>query len=136
MHYLGWVPYSELPRYARYFDVGLISFERSRLTEAINPLKLMEYFALGLPVLATRIPELETIPGPLRLADSHLDFRAGLEEILADTNGFSPAEAVAVARENTWDARVEQLSIFLESLGVLEVQGLRAKEASCQLLSS
>ncbi|HEV3119073.1 MAG TPA: hypothetical protein VGY58_18610, partial [Gemmataceae bacterium] len=82
----------------------------------INPLKLMEYFALGLPVLASRVPELENMPGPLRLATSRDEFRAGLDEILARPSGSYREDALAVARENTWDARVEQLSGFLEEL--------------------
>jgi glycosyltransferase involved in cell wall biosynthesis len=116
IHCLGWVPYAELPRYARYFDVGLISFIHNRMTKAINPLKLMEYFALGLPVLASRIPELEHMPGPLRLATSRDEFRAGLDEILTGLPGSYREDAQAVAQQNTWDARVEQLSGFLEEL--------------------
>ena len=136
VHYLGYVPYIELPRYARYFDVGLISFVQSRLTRAINPLKLMEYFALGLPVLATRLPELELIAGPLRLADSREDFRHGLEDILRDLQRSSRQDATAVARENTWEARVEELSSFLEELSALPDQGTAAKEGLCQPLPS
>jgi glycosyltransferase involved in cell wall biosynthesis len=117
VHCLGWVPYADLPRYARYFDVGLIPFVLNRLTRAVNPLKLMEYFALGLPVLATRLPELERVPGPLRLAVTPDEFRAGLAELLRAYPGVKSEEAVAVARENTWDARAEQLSAFLEGLG-------------------
>ena len=116
VHCLGWVPYAELPRYARYFDVGLIPFVLNQLTRAVNPLKLMEYLALGLPVLATRLPELESIAGPIHLAVNFDEFRSGLAKILAGDAKAIAAEAVQVARENTWDARVEQLSEFLEEL--------------------
>jgi glycosyltransferase involved in cell wall biosynthesis len=118
VHCLGFVPYAELPQYARYFDVGLIPFVLNRLTLAVNPLKLMEYFALGLPVLATRLPELESIGGPLRLAVTREEFAAGLREILATGTERLADDAVATARANTWDARVEELSEFLETLQV------------------
>src|SRR5262249_14366028 len=49
VHHLGLIPYAELPGYARYFDIGLIPFVLNQLTRAVNPLKLLEYFALGLP---------------------------------------------------------------------------------------
>jgi glycosyltransferase involved in cell wall biosynthesis len=116
VHHLGWVPYEELPQYARYFDVGLIPFVLNRLTLAVNPLKLMEYFALGLPVLSTRLPELEGIAGPLRLAVTREEFAQGLRDVLAGGPGLSAEDAVAAARGNTWDARVEQLGEFLEGL--------------------
>jgi len=136
VHYLGQVPYAELPRYARYFDVGLISFVQSRLTQAINPLKLLEYFALGLPVLATRLPELELIAGPLWLADSREDFRRGLEDILRDQLASRGQDAITVARNNTWDARVEELSGFLEGMSPMLDQETVAKEGLCQPLPS
>ncbi len=116
VHCLGFVPYPDLPRYARYFDVGLIPFVLNRLTRAVNPVKLMEYLALGLPVLATRLPELETIAGPIRLAETRAEFRSGLREALALCGPQARAEAQAVAQRNTWDRRVEQLSEFVETL--------------------
>src|SRR5262249_39071362 len=100
VRHLGFVPYAELPRYARYFDVGLIPFVLNRLTRAVNPVKLMEYLALGLPVLSTRLPELETVPGPIRLAVTRAEFRAGLGEALALRGPQTSAEARAVARGN------------------------------------
>jgi glycosyltransferase involved in cell wall biosynthesis len=116
VHALGLVPYPRLPGYARYFDVGLIPFVLNQLTRAVNPLKLLEYFALGLPVLSTRLPELADIEGPLRLAVTREEFRDGLGEILQGGPGLEPEEAIAASRASTWDNRVEQLSDFLEQL--------------------
>jgi glycosyltransferase involved in cell wall biosynthesis len=116
VHRLGLVPYADLPAHARYFDVGLIPFVQNRLTRAVNPLKLMEYFALGLPVLSTRLPELERAQGPLWLAQTREEFRAGLADLLGRLATFDAEEARLAARANTWDARVEQLSAFLQEL--------------------
>ncbi|PQP33882.1 glycosyltransferase family 1 protein, partial [Desulfobacteraceae bacterium SEEP-SAG9] len=57
IHYLGPIDYEELPNYARCFDVALIPFKINELTVSVNPLKLMEYFSLGLPVVSTPLPE-------------------------------------------------------------------------------
>jgi glycosyltransferase involved in cell wall biosynthesis len=116
VHYLGWVPYQDLPRYACYFDVGLIPFVLNNLTQAVNPLKLMEYFALGLPVLATRLPELEDLSEALRLAVGPEEFCAALSEILSAGPETFREEAIACARANTWDARAEEFGHFIESL--------------------
>src|SRR5262249_34487752 len=57
VHFLGHRAYSELPGYCKAFDVALLPFLRNELTENANPLKLREYLAAGLPVVATDIPE-------------------------------------------------------------------------------
>lgn len=113
---LGFVPYAELPRYARYFDVGLIPFVLNQLTRAVNPVKLMEYLALGLPVLSTRLPELEDLAGPIRLAVTPDEFRDGLADLLTTLGPKTSAAAREIASENTWDERVERLSEFLTAL--------------------
>src|SRR5262249_54327978 len=38
LHWLGPRAYSEVPRYAAHFDVGLIPFRQDRLTAHVNPL--------------------------------------------------------------------------------------------------
>jgi glycosyltransferase involved in cell wall biosynthesis len=114
--WLGSIPYVELPHYARYFDVGLIPFLRSKLTEAVNPLKLMEYYALGLPVLATRLPELENAPGPVELASNAREFCDRLGAILSHEGDHYRHHALEVARRNTWQDRAEQFTAFAESL--------------------
>jgi glycosyltransferase involved in cell wall biosynthesis len=112
---LNAVPYSQLPEYARYFDIGLIPFRINKLTVAVNPLKLMEYFALGLPVLASRLPELEAIDGPLWLAATAEEFCDHLTSLLR-TYGTHNNSAREVARRNGWDQRTRDLCKFIESL--------------------
>ena len=74
------------------------------LKTRVNPLKLMEYFALGLPVLATRLPELEHIEGPLHLAETREDFGKGLQALLNGRWEGQAEHARRVARRNTWNA--------------------------------
>ncbi|MCX7424300.1 MAG: glycosyltransferase [Planctomycetia bacterium] len=116
IHYIGQVPYAELPAYAKYFDVGFIPFVHNRLTTAVNPMKLLEYYALGLPVLATRLPELERIGGPVYLASTSEEFCVQLKNILSNGLNRHASVATEIARRNTWDDRVEALSCFIESL--------------------
>jgi glycosyltransferase involved in cell wall biosynthesis len=113
----GWVPYAELPGIARLFDVGLIPYVHNRFTKSINPLKLLEYFALGLPVVATRLPELELVEGPVYLADTQEEFRRQLQIVLDMGPATRSDEAVSIARANTWDRRAEQFGEFLRNSG-------------------
>jgi len=70
MHFLGRRPYAALPAYCRCFDVGLIPFKVNELTKAVNPIKLREYLASGLPVVSTPLPEAMAYGGAVHAADS------------------------------------------------------------------
>ncbi len=70
VHLLGRKPYAELPNYLAHFDVGLIPFVRNQLTESVNPIKLREYLAAGLPVVSTNLPEVRRYSEYAQLADA------------------------------------------------------------------
>lgn len=108
------VDYSILPKLAARFDVGLIPFVINDLTRAVNPLKLLEYLSIGVPVLATRLPDLENVDGPVYLAESHAEFAGQLECILAEKP--RPELARSIGRANSWAERANLLSGFIESL--------------------
>jgi glycosyltransferase involved in cell wall biosynthesis len=114
VHCLGQIPYSELPQYARYFDAGLIPFVMNDLTKAVNPLKLMEYYAIGIPVISTRLPDIMDVPGPLYFADTHKEFADRLDEILRSDLSELRHQAQEVARQNSWSARAESFVQFAE----------------------
>src|SRR5262249_14601622 len=61
--FFGEIPYSRLPVYMAEFDVGLIPFLVTPLTLATNPIKLYEYFSCGIPVVSSRLPEVEQFGG-------------------------------------------------------------------------
>ena len=116
VHALGPVPYAELPDYARCFDVGLIPFKLNDLTKAVNPLKLMEYFAVGIPVISTRLPDILDMPGPLFFASTHEEFGDQLETILSQDPATLKNEAWETAKKNSWDSRAEDFVRFIRSM--------------------
>ena len=116
VYLLGPVPYTELPSYARCFDVGLIPFMLNDLTKAVNPLKLMEYFALGLPVISTRLPDILDVPGPLFFASTHQEFGDQLEAVLSQDLTTLKKEAQETAKKNSWKSRAEDLVRFIETI--------------------
>ena len=59
IHVLGPRPFAALPCYVGHFAVGIIPFKVSRLTRAVNPIKLREMLAAGCPVVSTELPEVE-----------------------------------------------------------------------------
>lgn len=65
IHYLGKAEYSLLPGCLKGFDIGLIPFKQNNLTKMLSPTKTLEYFAAGLPVASTPIPDMEADFGDL-----------------------------------------------------------------------
>jgi glycosyltransferase involved in cell wall biosynthesis len=54
------VPVDELPQLIKMADVGVVPYRRDVFTDGILPTKLMEYVALGVPVIAARTPAIAT----------------------------------------------------------------------------
>jgi glycosyltransferase involved in cell wall biosynthesis len=57
IEYLGMKSYAELPEIMAGFDVALMPFALNEATRSISPTKTLEYFAAGLPVVSTRVPD-------------------------------------------------------------------------------
>jgi glycosyltransferase involved in cell wall biosynthesis len=94
-------------------DVGIIPFKVTPLIESVSPLKLYEYMACGLPVVASRWRELEAINSPARLASSSEEFLRLLHETLARLSDLKKQQFREFACRNSWQARGESvLKIF------------------------
>jgi glycosyltransferase involved in cell wall biosynthesis len=87
IHLLGSRNYDELPRYIKCFDVGLIPYVLSEYALNVYPTKLNEYLAMGLPVVATNLPEVrkfnEDFNNVVRIADDSASFASQIQESLA-----------------------------------------------------
>lgn len=51
-----YLPMTEVPRLIQQADLGVVPYRRDIFTDGILPTKLMEYVALGVPVLAADTP--------------------------------------------------------------------------------
>jgi len=113
--YLGLKPYNELPAYLHHFDVGLIPFLQTAMTKGCNPIKLYEYYAAGIKVLGTPLPELLTIPKINLESNPHL-FSLRLRHLLEGKDS-GKAERMAYAQANDWSERSARMlqQIFLKS---------------------
>lgn len=113
VHFLGRKQYQDLPAYCKAFDVALMPFRINELTLNANPLKVREYIAAGLPVISTRIPEVEVL-GLCRIADDRDSFIREIELALADP-GPSPARSETV-RAESWEARLTEIRTHIATL--------------------
>ncbi len=55
VYFLGAKPYQSVPDYLSCFKVGLIPHKNNRLTRSMDPMKIYEYLACGLPVVSTPV---------------------------------------------------------------------------------
>lgn len=106
MHFLGRKRYQELPAYCRHFDVGLIPFQVNQLTHAVNPIKLREYLAAGLPVISTPMPEVMRYQHLIHIADTPKAFISAAEACLSEEAGGREQRCRAMAQE-TWPEKLE-----------------------------
>jgi glycosyltransferase involved in cell wall biosynthesis len=101
------VPHDDVPGVLRGFTVGMIPFRRTRLTAGVNPNKLYEYLAAGLPTVATPFsPEVEAHAGVVSLAPDAGAFVGACEAFLAPPAGAradTERRALEIAAAHDWD---------------------------------
>lgn len=112
---VGAVPAEEIPAYLSLADVGLIPFNVAQyptLLNDVNPIKLYEYMAAGLPVVSNRWKELENLNSPAKLVDSREQFVEAVSEITRQTNsGQSERD---YANQHDWSHTLEPLGSWIE----------------------
>jgi len=123
VHRVAAVPSDEIPEYVAAFDVGVIPWHVYDMTRAVSPLKMYEYLAARVPVVATPLPACENHP-VVRTASSINDFAQAVEAAARerDTHAFRAA-ADAAADAASWVNRVETIRRRLREHGRLRVPG-------------
>ena len=122
---LGPKPHDEVPAYVKGFDVALVPYLRSDFTDSVYPVKLNEYLAMGKPIVATALPEVERFNaqhgGVISVASSAAEWASAIRQAL-NGSGASGAEQVeqvnrriAAARANSWEQRLEEMSALIEA---------------------
>jgi glycosyltransferase involved in cell wall biosynthesis len=117
VHLLGERRREKVPAYLQHADVGIIPFDRKNhaaLVDGVNPLKLYEYCAAGLPVVATRWPLLERVGSPALLADDPAGFVTALRRARDDADLGETGRCFA--RSHSWDERLAPLDDALVDL--------------------
>jgi glycosyltransferase involved in cell wall biosynthesis len=109
VRFTGEVPQAELRKHLATWAVATIPFLRNPLTLAANPIKIYEYFSAGLPVVGTRLPELEIFRELVYLADNRQEFVACVAKALAETDLALRARRKAIASQETWSERANSL---------------------------
>jgi len=110
VYLLGEKPYSEIPKYLSHFDVCLIPFKHTPLTDATNPVKMYEYLSAGKPIVATKLDELTYYTDYVTLADTQEEWARAIEKCLVEEKTPDLLERrFTFAKNNTWIKRGQKV---------------------------
>ncbi len=120
VHLLGPKPREQLGTYLAHCDAAWSPYTWSDFNQASNPLKIMEYLAIGLPVVANRFAALVSLQEHVSLVTEDGDWNQPLTDALAGKAGTTHTAStaqkknrMAFAAENSWEKRAENLTAFL-----------------------
>ncbi|ENH98102.1 Glycosyltransferase [Gracilibacillus halophilus YIM-C55.5] len=100
---LGPKTYDLIPAYLKYADVGLLPLVQGNSNSGRSPMKLYEYGAAGLPVIATRTPELTRRNLPfVYLADNYKEFNQKLKKGIQNKQRLVDIAKIT-SKEKSWD---------------------------------
>jgi glycosyltransferase involved in cell wall biosynthesis len=111
---LGPRPYADVPAYMQGLDVGVIPFRASDpYVQGINPNKVYQYLAAGLPVITTPLLDLEPVVPDLMFAATPAETEQALAVALAAAP--EPSRRRALARSHDWDALAARMVAEIEA---------------------
>jgi glycosyltransferase involved in cell wall biosynthesis len=135
IEWTGWLPAAAAWQRLRAGDMGIVPTRAGDSQElSTSPLKLFEYLASGLPVIASDLPALREI---VREGENGMLFAEGDADALAATLASLAADparrrrlsagALKGAAERSWAARARQIQAVVSRVGTKRDGGPRAK---------
>lgn len=111
--FLGLRPQAALPPYLAHADVAFLPWAEDDVTHATSPLKIYEFVAMGLPVVAPSLDAVTGIPG-VEMVDGGAAFVRALGH--TGRSGLSPDERAAMrtfSAANSWECRVRDFGALV-----------------------
>ncbi len=115
------VSYADVPAFLTAFDVALVPHVETSFTQSLNPIKLGEYLAAGLPIVSTRVAGFVEVadehPKLVRAVSGNALFLEACRQALAEGNP-EPLRLARreLARAMSWDGRVASIASIVEEM--------------------
>ena len=116
IHLIGAVPQHRTTEILLNLDVGLVPYRGLRWTLAGYPLKMLEYLACGLPVVASNLPAVHEFREAIAIANSTEEWESALSAAVNGQGKGNPSSRLAVAKANSWDMRASRLNVLLQEM--------------------
>jgi len=116
--YIGWIPYGEVSQVYRNADIGLAILLPEPRYVAASPIKLFEYMACGLPVIASDFPSISAIVNDAKcglLVDPQADLSETIKTIefwwqnSAIPQSLGEAGRKAILSKYNWENQIASL---------------------------
>lgn len=116
--FVGTKHLKELPAYLYSSACAIIPYKRNELTRSIYPLKINEYLATGIPVVATPFsPDITQFADIISLADTAEDFRNHILASIRENTDEKGKMRRQRAAQNTWPERAKQFWELIKTEG-------------------
>lgn len=109
VHFLGSKPFDMLPAYLQGFDVGIIPHAHGEFVKSMNPMKLYEYLAAGLPVVMTPVPGAEPFQEVVHIANDATAFGRAVQSALQEHESSDRERRMQSVQQHTWASRVNTM---------------------------
>jgi glycosyltransferase involved in cell wall biosynthesis len=116
VEFLGEVAYALAPETMARGRIGLIPFRVNELTLATNPIKLYEYFSLGMPVVSVPLPEVEAFGDLVYIGRGPTGFAAAVRQALAEADPARRNRRREIAARESWAVRARTLGDAFQAL--------------------
>jgi uncharacterized SAM-binding protein YcdF (DUF218 family) len=118
VHLLGQRTHQDVPRYVKAFDVGIVPYRLTEYTANVYPTKLNEYLVMGVPVVATDLPEIRRFNAEhgdvVQVAANADAFAAAIRDALAPAPADEVARRIAIAHANGWPSRIDAMGHLID----------------------
>lgn len=104
---LGFLSYEQLAEQLVNFDLGICPYKESEFNQYRNPLKIMEYFSYGLPVISVSCDISKDTSNLISVVDNHAQFIHEIENELSRDTLDKRYARQSIAKANCWDNRAE-----------------------------
>jgi len=127
VHLLGKRTHQEVPHYLKSFDVGMVPYRLSEYTSHVYPTKLNEYLAMGLPVVATDLPEIRRFNAEhgeiVQVVSDSADFLEAIKAV-REPSPEQLRRRITVAQHNSWETRVARMLGLIDGVLAARTQAV------------
>ncbi len=117
VYYFDSRPYDQMVKYTAGFDVCIIPYQINEYTVGgCFPVKFHEQLAAGIPVVVTDLPAYAPFYDVCYISKSHNEFSQNIRRALQENSPEKVKERQKIAKENTWDGKVNNMIKIINSL--------------------
>jgi glycosyltransferase involved in cell wall biosynthesis len=113
VHHVGLRPRTEIPSWIAGFDAALACYDLGTWAPFIQPLKMNEYLACGVPVVATDLAATRELGDLVGRATGSEQWISVIDRTLSENGPSHVLRRVAFAQSNGWERRAAELEAVL-----------------------